>query len=241
MTDKDYNPVQLAERWNQELKIAKRDDEKWVKRGKKIIRRYRDERQGYSDTAKRYNILWSNIQTLFPSMYGRTPQAQVERRQKDQDPIGRTASQILERALQYELDNYADFDHAMRAAVMDRLLPGRGVAWVRFESKEIQAADGQVTQQSYAAIDTVYWEEFRCSPARNWEEVTWVARRVYMSKQDGIERFGEYFAEVPLTHEPIGLDEMVKNGEDVAHMKKAQVWEIWDSRQVRFAGLQKAA
>lgn len=83
MTDKDYNPVQLAERWNQELKIAKRDDEKWVKRGKKIIRRYRDERQGYSDTAKRYNILWSNIQTLFPSMYGRTPKAQVERRQKD--------------------------------------------------------------------------------------------------------------------------------------------------------------
>lgn len=226
--DKEYNPTQVAERWLQELRMAKKEDEKWVKRGKKIIRRYRDDRQGYSDTAKRYNILWANIQTLFPSMYGKTPQAQVERRHKDQDPVGRTASQILERALQYELDNYRDFDHAMRSAIMDRLLPGRGVAWVRFETKDVIQADGTSVPQSFACVDTVYWEDFRCSPARTWEEVTWVARRVYMTRRDGLERFGDRFENVPLTHEPIGLDEMVKNGEDVSHLKKAQVWEIWD-------------
>jgi len=226
--DKEYNPTQVAERWLQELRMAKKEDEKWVKRGKKIIRRYRDDRQGYSDTAKRYNILWANIQTLFPSMYGKTPQAQVERRHKDQDPVGRTASQILERALQYELDNYRDFDHAMRSAIMDRLLPGRGVAWVRFETKDVIQADGTPMPQSFTCVDTVYWEDFRCSPARTWEEVTWVARRVYMTRRDGVERFGDRFENVPLTHEPIGLDEMVKNGEDVSHLKKAQVWEIWD-------------
>lgn len=231
--DKDYNPTQVAERWLQELKMAKREDEKWVKRGKKIIRRYRDDRQGYSDTAKRYNILWSNVQTLFPSMYGRTPQAQVERRFKDQDPVGRTASQILERALQYELDNYQDFNHAMRAAILDRLLPGRGVAWVRFETKDVVTQDGQTMPQAFATVDTVYWEDFRVSPARTWEEVTWVARRVYMTKRDGLERFGEAFQNVPLTHEPIGLDEMIKNGEDVAHLKKAQVWEIWDKSSMK--------
>ena len=226
--DNEYNPTQVAERWLQELRMAKKEDEKWVKRGKKIIRRYRDDRQGYSDTAKRYNILWANIQTLFPSMYGKTPQAQVERRHKDQDPVGRTASQILERALQYELDNYRDFDHAMRSAIMDRLLPGRGVAWVRFETKDVIQSDGTPLPQSFACVDTVYWEDFRCSPARTWEEVTWVARRVYMTRRDGLERFGDRFENVPLTHEPIGLDEMVKNGEDVSHLKKAQVWEIWD-------------
>ena len=226
--DKEYNPTQVAERWLQELRMAKKEDEKWIKRGKKIIRRYRDDRQGYSDTAKRYNILWANIQTLFPSMYGKTPQAQVERRHKDQDPVGRTASQILERALQYELDNYRDFDHAMRSSIMDRLLPGRGVAWVRFETKDVIQADGTPMPQSFTCVDTVYWEDFRCSPARTWEEVTWVARRVYMTRRDGLERFGDRFENVPLTHEPIGLDEMVKNGEDVSHLKKAQVWEIWD-------------
>lgn len=225
--DEDYTQ-ESAERWLQEIKMAKREDEKWVRRGKKIIRRYRDDRQGYSDSSKRYNILWSNVQTLFPSMYGRTPDVEVERRHKDQDPVGRTASQILQRAIQYELDNYSDFDSAMRAAILDRLLPGRGVAWVRFEIDSITDINGEEISQAFATVDTVYWEDFRTSPARTWGEVTWVARRVYMTRQDGIERFGEDFKDVPLTHEPIGLDEMAKNGDDVSQLKKAQVWEIWD-------------
>lgn len=224
----DYNPVDTAQKWLQELKFAKREDEKWVKSGKKIVRRYRDERQGHSDNAKRYNVLWSNIQTLFPALYSKTPRAEVERRSKDQDPVGRTASVILERALQYEIDNYGDFDRALRAAILDRLLPGRGVAWVRFETTEVTDVMGNAIPQAYAAIDTVFWEDFRCSPARVWDEVTWVARRVYLTRDDGIARFGEDFRNVPLTHVPLGLDEMIKSGQDCEHMKKAQVWEIWD-------------
>ncbi len=228
MMEKEYNPIDIAQKWSQELKMAKREDEKWCKRGKKIVKRYRDERSGYADNTKKYNILWSNIQTLFPAMYIKTPRPEVERRHKDQDPVGRTASQILERALSYELENYQDFDHAMRAAIMDRLLPGRGIAWVRFENREITTVDCMVSNQAAAVVDTVFWEDFRCSPARTWDEVTWVARRVYMSKQDVVQRFGEEYADVPLTHVPLGLDEMIKNGEDCEHMKKAQIWEIWN-------------
>lgn len=237
----EKNPVDAAQKWNTALKLARREDEKWVKRGKKIVRRYRDDRNGYSDTARKFNILWSNIQTMLPALYGKTPRAQVERRYKDQDPVGRTAATILERALQYEIDHYGDFDSAVRGAVLDRLLPGRGVAWVRFEAKKYEKPQHLEDQAEMAGMpepeevgyectpcDYVYWEDFRCSPARTWEEVTWVARRVYMSRKDVIERFGKEHAEVPLTHEPIGLDEMKKSGEDgLDDLKKAQVWEIW--------------
>ena len=224
----EYNPVDLATKWAQELKLAKRDDEKWIKRGKKVIRRYRDERTGWSDNAKKYNILWSNVQTILPALYGKTPKAQVERRYKDQDPVGRTASQILERALQFELDHKGDFDNAVRCAITDRLLPGRGVCWVRFEAaEEIQTTEGP-RKYECTPVDYVYWEDYRHSSARTWDEVTWVARRVYMSKQDVVSRFGEEFSDVALTHEPIGLDEMVRNGEDVEGLRKAQIWEIWD-------------
>jgi hypothetical protein len=93
-------------------------------------------------------------------------------------------------------------------------------------------------------VDYVYWEDFRCSPARVWDEVSWVARRVYMTKQAVIERFGEEYADVPLTHEPVGLDEMQKNGESTEGMRKAQVWEIWDKDTRRVCwiaeGYQKA-
>jgi rubredoxin len=48
--------------------------------------------------------------------------------------------------------------------------------------------------------DYVFWDDFRTSPARTWEEVTWVARRVYMGREEGVERFGEIFKDAPLSH-----------------------------------------
>lgn len=80
-------------------------------------------------------------------------------------------------------------------------------------------------------VDYVFWEDFRCSPARCWDEVTWVARRIYMSRKEGLERFGDDFKDVPLTNEPIGLDDLKKqgiDGVDVEGLKKAVIWEIWD-------------
>lgn len=237
-----------ARKWLSNLKLAKKEDEKWVERSKKIVRRYRDERTGWADNTKRYNILWSNIQTMMPALYGKTPRADVQRRFKDQDPVGRTAAQILERALQYEIDHYGDFDASIKNAVLDRLLCGRGTVWVRFETKEaegpemvpdesesMEVSDDLMEAQDYqyecTPVDYVFWEDFRCSPARTWDEVTWAARRVYMTKDDGIKRFGEQFQNVPLTHEPIGLDEL-KNQNieqmDMGDLKKAQVWEIWN-------------
>jgi len=248
-TEEQINPVDEHRRWMQELKLAQDEDKKWQKRGDKIVKRYRDERQGWSDSGKRYNILWANIQTMLPALYGRTPRAQVERRWKDKDPVGRTASVILERALQYEIDHYGDFDNTNKHAVLDRLLPGRGTAWVRFETKEVAEAEviekpvedatGQdLPDVSYECTPTdyVFWKDFRCSPARTWDEVTWVARRIYMTRGDGVKRFGEDFKEVPLAHEPIGLDDLSKAGASQAEqesLKKAIVWEIWSKPDER--------
>jgi len=244
----EINPVDEHRRWMQELKLAADEDKKWLKRGDKIVKRYRDERQGWSDTGKRYNILWANIQTMLPALYGRTPRAQVERRWKDKDPVGRTASVILERALQYEIDHYGDFDNTNKHAVLDRLLPGRGTAWVRFETKEVAEAEvieeptedvmGEQPDMSYECTPTdyVFWKDFRCSPARTWDEVTWVARRIYMTRADGVKRFGDDFKEVPLAHEPIGLDDLSKAGASQAEqesLKKAIVWEIWSKGDKR--------
>ena len=236
------NPVDASTKWLAELKLAKREDEKFIERGDRIIRRYRDDRKNFTTYGKRFNILWSNIQTMMPALYGKTPRAEVSRRWKDSDPVGRTASVIIERCLQYEIDK-GDFDASMRLAILDRLLPGRGTVWVRFEEKElaqpvdalpgVEGGEAQVMPNApykyeCTPVDYVFWKDVRYSPARCWDEVTWIARRVYMSQEDGIKRFGEDFKQVPLTHEPVGLDEMEKMGvEGLDDMKKAVVWEIW--------------
>lgn len=238
-----------AQKWANSLEFAKREFKDWENRGVKIVKRYRDERESMFTMEKKYNILWSNIRTLLPAVYAKKPKSQVERRFKDNDPVARCASQILERALQFEIDHYSDYDNALRSSILDRLLPGRGVAWVRYEPHYIggmgnpetddglqvtevveneEAEDRQVVDYECSPTDYVYWKDFRCSPARTWEEVTWVARRVYMTKDEGIERFGEDFARIPMTHEPIGIKEMKDAGIDVTELKKGVVWEIWD-------------
>jgi len=108
---------------------------KWEARTTKIIRRYRDD-QGTSsgmNEAARFNILWSNVNTLVPAVYARLPKADVSRRFGDNDPVGRVASLLIERALDYEIEHYPDFRSSMRHAVEDRFLGGRGVSWVRYD------------------------------------------------------------------------------------------------------------
>jgi hypothetical protein len=224
----------LARRWQVELELAEKECRNWIDRGRKIVKRYRDERDAMEEGAKRFNILWSNIQTLRPAVYSKKPKPEVARRFKDQDPVGRVASLILERCLEYELEQYGDFDAAMKNAVEDRLLPGRGIAWVRYEPHFTVTEDIRIVDYECAPTDYVYWEDFIHSPARTWDEVRWVGRRVYMTRDELKARFGEEIApRVPLNYKPQHLQEGKSTPENEA-FKKAVVWEIWDKagRQV---------
>ena len=242
--------------WRDEIHRYKEDYKKWAESGRKIIKRYRDERKDATNIDIRFNILWSNIKTLKPAVYSRAPNVEVSRRFKDQNDVGRVASMILERTIDYELRQYSDFHSAISNCVDDRLLPGRGVAWVRYEPKietqeqpeitddvedegrevgegEAYGMAGEVEPFEVVAdertpVDYVFWEDFAHLPARTWEEVTWVARRVYMSKDEGLERFGDIFEQVSLTYSREKDPQNDDNNQNVvADDKKAVVWEIW--------------
>jgi hypothetical protein len=125
----------LAKFWLDQINYVKDNSQHkhWVKRGETIVKRYRDERNRTDEEGqRRYNALWSNIEILKPALYGKTPLPIAERRFKDPDPAGRTAAQILERALRNEIE-ICGFHDALNAAVTDYLLPGRGTVWVRYE------------------------------------------------------------------------------------------------------------
>jgi len=142
--------------WQAQEKLAEKQERAWVKRARKVAKRYLDERSdmaGNSRDTKKYNILWSNVETLKPVLYARTPKADVQRRFKDSDPVGRLASILLERSLDYCLETY-DFDGVMRPVVQDRLLPGRGVARVLYiphYGEEIPEGDAPATADGQGA------------------------------------------------------------------------------------------
>ena len=129
--DLPQTPVQ---KWLNVISTYDNEFKKWDARVTKIVRRYRDDTRTASggETAK-FNVLWSNVQTLVPAVYARMPKADVARRFGDNDPVGRVASLLIERALDYEIEHYPDFRSAMKNSVEDRFLGGRGIAWVRYD------------------------------------------------------------------------------------------------------------
>ena len=107
---------------------------KWEARNRKIIKRYRDDnRDQTNNEVARFNILWSNVQTLVPAVYAKLPKSDVSRRNRDNDQVARVAALLVERALDFEIEHYPDFRATMTQCVRDRFLGGRGVAWARYE------------------------------------------------------------------------------------------------------------
>ena len=133
--------------------ISQYDNEfkKWEARAAKIVKRYRDDnRSQHTNETAKFNILWSNVQTLIPAVYAKLPKAVAQRRFGDNDPVGRVAGSLIERALDFEIEHYPDFRSTMKHAVEDRFLGGRGTAWVRYEPHvrqlDMPEDGGQVTE-----------------------------------------------------------------------------------------------
>jgi hypothetical protein len=120
-----------VDRWVKEIQLYEQKASPWEDKSKKILRRYKDERSAREGRQARYNVLWSNIQTLLPALYSRNPKPDFQRRFLDADPVGRVSCEILERATSFTLDK-EDFYLTARQCVTDRLLPGRGVVWIRY-------------------------------------------------------------------------------------------------------------
>jgi hypothetical protein len=121
------------EDWYQTIAQYDKAFREWESRVPRIIKRYRDDSRTRNNPNARFNILWSNVQVIKPAIFARLPRPDVSRRFRDNDPIGRVASMMLERALEFEIEHYHDYRSAMDNAVTDRLLGGRGTAWVRYE------------------------------------------------------------------------------------------------------------
>ena len=244
-------PTDKLQTYLDAISSYEREYKKWESRVEKILKRYKDDSRNTGDRTAKFNILWSNVQTLVPACFSRLPQPDVSRRFKDNDPIGRVAALILERALEFEVQHYPDYRTTMKQSVYDRFLGGRGTSWARYEPK-FKEADSQITEDTQEAqveeqldyecapTDYVHWKDFGHSVARTWEEVTLVWRKVYMSKKAVTERFGEEIAKkIPYDATPEDLKSSQKNAESTIK-KQALIYELWDKEEKRAYWLSKS-
>lgn len=204
-------------KWDNRLDKAEKFLEKAHNHGRKVYRRYKDDRSDDNMFHfKRVNLFYSNVNTLKESLFNSMPKPEVSRVQRGdfEDEPSRVAALIMQRGLTYEINASETFDEAISSAIIDRLVPGIGQVWITFdESEQIK-------------VESVYWEDFLYEPCRKWSKCGWVGRRVHMSKKDFVEAYGEETLKRVIEKEANDGNLTPKE----INKDKICVYEIWDKR-----------
>jgi hypothetical protein len=246
-SDSDFkdSPTGLAQRWQIEIDAAQKELRNFHKDANRITQRYLDKRDAYARDESKVNLFWSTMQVLLSMLYARPPKADVSRSWQDyDDDVARVAGTMMQRMLNRSFDdNVSPWDANVRQGIEDWLVVGMGQIWLRYEveTEEYEvpavtdefgnelspASQAERITEEEAPCDYIYWEDFYWSPARTWGEVRWVARRVYMTKDQLAERFGEEIANVvPLSgnSKPKDINDQTTKYDP---WSKAEIFEIW--------------
>jgi len=241
--------------WNSEMVAANKRVRNWHKSGRKIQARYQDRRgpdkeDYHSDnlTDFRVNLFHSNVKTLREMVYGNPPKIEVSRRHADpDDDIARVGANILSRILNDSCEASGDDTKSVLGyALEDRLLPGFGLARVRYEfTTKMEHLDeirneltGEVMAEAYdqevivdekVPLEYVHWDDVRWGWARTWSEVPWVAFRTYPTKDEATTRFGKIADDLQYKNKISGMDsENRLTSDEIADAwDRTEVWEIW--------------
>jgi hypothetical protein len=250
-TNEDDGPEKIA-RYVEEIELYDKETQKWDRQAKRIIRRYKDDRGGdgtVESQERRFNYLWSLIQNLKPELYARNPKPDIQRRFKDDDPVGRIVSDVLERSASF----FTATDHFFgtnEQCVVDYSLVGRGTLWVRYvphfkdapipaevEGQEItddvgpgdenedRAEAPQVIDYEEVIPDYVHRKDFGHNICRTWDEVWLVWRAVYLTRKELVERFGKEKGDLP----PLDYKKQDLTGKVIDDgVAKSVIYEAWD-------------
>lgn len=218
-TKKDLTPATVVRRWLLELKIADKAEKDWRALGSKILDKYR----GTKAKKNSFNILWSNTETLRPSIYNSVPKVDIRRRFKDKDELGKLVGVVLERAAEFSIDTY-DFDGLLKNSAMDMLLVGRAVDRVRYVPT---LADEEINWEK-VECQHVQWDDFRRGPGKAWTEVRWIAFRHRFNRDELTEHFGEVGKKLKLG--AVADENLITKADQGVQelFQTLEVWEIWD-------------
>lgn len=236
-------PTAEVRHWLGEIASAKKREKDYRKDGKEVIDIY----SGKCPDKVPFNILFSNVETLLPALFSQTPRPVVQRRFKDEDPLGKAAAMAAQRMLEFlcdtNVEGYETFDQAMRYATLDGLLPGRGVTSVKYDAEIIEPDEGSENPDAMPVVkweqvcpDSRGWDKVYFGYAKKWSKVPWMAYEEFLDKDECERLFGaEVTGKIVFTK---GEDEDEEEkgtgtgGRDEADeqgsRKTALVYQIWD-------------
>jgi hypothetical protein len=254
---KTRTPSELVGYWLSEIKQAKERESEYRKTGKEVLKIY-----GADKTEPvPFNILYSNTETLLPALFSAIPRPVVERRFKDDDPVGKLASmagkRMLEHLLDTNRDGYETFAEALEDVVMDSLLPGRGTAVIKYDAvfrdipepqppdsadeappkaKTEEQEPAQYADQEKICPESLVWDRVYFGYAKKWHQVPWIAYEFWLTKEEVAGLLDEQAAtKLKYTSEKSrGDDDSGEKDEKLGQRKTACLYQIWDKAGGKF-------
>lgn len=226
---------------------------KWVNKITKAEKKWdtyhdliKDIRKYYTNENRKnkQNIFWSSVETLKPFIYFKAPAPYIQRKSKGQNPVLDVASQLLEKALVWDME-CQDFDGVIKYARNDYIISGLGLTYEKlnptFKTVEAVSVDEfgnalavQEDVLDEVKVETHYIDPMKlicdCQNVKVWEDVEWVAQIIDMTKQEVVDQFGEDIKEQ--------LFDAAIN-EDAEAECPTTVYKIWDKKDQRIIYLSK--
>jgi hypothetical protein len=245
----------VVQHWLNEIDAARRREKDFRKDGERILKIY----GGSEPQETPYNILYSNTETLLPALYSAVPRPVVQRRFKDEDQLGKDSAMAGARVLEFlvdtNIDGYETYDEGMRSAVLDGLLPGRGVTSIKYDAdigvlptesvddetpddaevKEPKKPD-EYKKSELVCVDTRSWNRVYFGYAKKWSKVPWVAYEEHIDKEEAERLFGSAVAnKLKYTKDEDSEDDDDKGSggnnyddRNKGERKTACIYQIWD-------------
>lgn len=205
-------PAAEANPWPARIQSFKKFSERIHNRALDIEKRYEDARDDVNSFLKRVNIFYSNVTIIKESLYNSLPKPTATRLHRgdwDND-VARVAATIVERVLSYEVSCAPCFDDAIKAAILDRLVPGIGTLWVNYDADSTQIT-----------VDLVYWRDLIYEPSRSWDKVTWVGRYILWDREAAVARWPQLAGTIDAQPKNDMSDSAIMSG-------KVRVLQMWD-------------
>lgn len=244
------------------IDYAKQREKGYLKKGAELWDMYqagkKSDSKNQSKSKPSFNILWSNTRTLKPAIYARAPMPDVRRRFTEKSPVGKVTAEAIERALSYTIDT-SDYNCCMSDAVLDMLIPGRGLTRVKyvptFETvtpdpitipPEIEGEAETIEQEEpyerlideAVEFEHVQYNMVHFGPGKRMSDVTWIAFEHHLEKEDAIEEFPEMKKEIKAMSADVSLDykpneESEDYDPDTAAevIERIRIYEIWDKKK----------
>jgi hypothetical protein len=222
--------------WLDEIEDSIKREEAFEKQAREILDIYNSEKGKISP----YNILYANTDIMLPALFSNQPRPSVKRRFPDDDPLSQAVSKASNRMLEYLIDTniqgYEPFYDACRNAVIDALLPGRGITQVKYD---FEGDEGQKDDE-YVCTESIEWDGVLFGYAKKWSKMPWIAFIHHMTKAQCEKLFDEDVVKnLNFTANSDDNEEKKENDKQAKHQgikKTCLVYQIWDreEKKVRY-------